>query len=168
MLIVALLIIGIASRFVIEVPNFTPIAAIALLGGAYLSRRIAILLPLAIIMISDLMIGLHDTMVYVWTGFIAITLLGIWLRGKTDISNIFFAGFAASLGFYLLTNLGVWMVGGLYPKTLAGLMDCYAAGIPFFRNFLISTAAYSLLFFGTYEWVKNRLATRVDPQILAV
>jgi hypothetical protein len=52
--------------------------------------------------------------------------------------------------FFLVTNFAVWAgnAGHAYPRTAAGLAECYTLGIPFFRNTLLGDAAYATILFG--------------------
>jgi hypothetical protein len=156
MLAIILLIIGIVCRFVFDIPNFTPIAAIALFGATHLSKKYAVIIPLAIIMISDLMIGLHETVFFTWGSILLISFLSLKFREKVSFKNVAVYSLLASIFFFVVTNFGVWIAGLWYPRTFAGLADCFAMGLPFFRNFLLGTVAYSLALFGIYDFVKAR------------
>ena len=59
--------------------------------------------------------------------------------------------------FFIVTNFGVWLVGNLYPKTLAGLAGCYVAAIPFFRNTLAGNVVYTLVLFGGFALAQRYL-----------
>lgn len=152
MLALSLIVVGILLRLAPHAPNFTPVAAIALFGGAYLNKRYALIIPLVLMMVSDLIIGMHNVVLFTWTGFLFAAILGLWLREKKGISRIVVASLGSSIIFYLISNLGVWAMGW-YPKTLKGLMDCYIMGLPFIRNFTAATLLYVFVFFGAYEAV---------------
>ncbi len=150
MLAVILMMFGILFRIIPHAPNFTPVAAIALFGATFLpNRRLALIMPLALIMISDLFIGLHDIVIFTWGSVVLVSLIGLALRQRQKTTTVVFGSLASSVAFYLVTNFGVW-AAGWYPPTAQGLLQCYAAGIPFFRNFLAGTLIYSAAFFGTY------------------
>ena len=87
MLALILLIIGIVCRFVFDIPNFTPIAAIALFGAMHLSKKYAVIIPLAIIMISDLMLGLHETVFFTWGSILLISFLSLKFREKVSFKR---------------------------------------------------------------------------------
>jgi len=150
------LIIGLAvlARLVPHVPNFTPIAAMALFGGAYLNRRYAILVPLAALLLSDLFIGFYSplVMVSVYGSFVLTGVVGLWLKKRRNPKNVIFAAIGASVLFFLVTNFAVWL-GGWYPKNLAGLLECYTMALPFFRNTILGNLFYTGVFFGGYELV---------------
>ena len=58
--------------------------------------------------------------------------------------------------FFLITNLAVWASGGIYPRTMVGLMECYTAAIPFFRNSLFGDCCYSFVLFGAWALAETR------------
>ena len=106
------------TRLVPHLPNFTPVTAIALFGGLYISNKIlAYALPLTIMFISDIFLGFSSPL-FVYSGFMLVTLIGT-LRKKPNILTIFMG----SLSFFIVTNFGVWLLG--YPKTWTGLVECY-------------------------------------------
>lgn len=148
-----------ASRLLPHPPNATPMAAMALFGGAYLAdRRLALLLPLAAMLASDLVLGLHALLPVVYGAFAVIVWLGTRLAGRITPLRVAGATLAGSVLFFVLTNFGVWAWGGLYPRTAAGLVAAYVAAIPFFRNTLLGDAAYALLLFGGYALLERTLA----------
>jgi len=164
MLVFSLIIIGILLRFAPHAPNFTPIAAIALFGGAYLSKKHALIVPLALMIISDLFIGMHNVVVFTWGGFLLTSILGFSLKKHKSVYKIAGLSVVSAFLFYLISNFGVWMMGW-YPRNLKGLIDCYVMALPFLRNFAASTLIYSAVFFGSYELVarlvKNTKFSRV-------
>ncbi len=150
-----LVIITIAAvlRLLPHPPNIAPIAAMALFGGAYLDKKYAIIIPLLALFFSDLFLGFYgmEKMVFVYGSFLLIGCIGIWLKKHKKTTNIIIATLLSSLLFYLITNFGVWLIGTMYPKTFSGLIDCFVAAIPFFRNTLIGDFLYTGLFFMGYE-----------------
>ncbi len=148
------------------IPNFAPIGAMALFGGAYLSnKRLAIILPLIAMFISDLFLELHDTMLYVYISFALITLIGVAIRNSVSTGTVVIASLLSSVLFFLLTNFGVWLQGTLYPRSLGGLIECYAAAIPFYRHnlfgsFALNTVMGDLFFngilFGSFYLARQR------------
>ncbi len=157
MLAFLLLLIGIASRFIIHIPNFTPIVALALFSGAYLPKRTAVLFPLALMIISDLFIGLHETILFTWGSVVVISILGFWLRHNRNPINILSTSLFSAVFFFLVTNFGTWLMSNLYPRTLSGLQECFILAVPFFRATLSSTIVYSFAIFGLYELVAVRI-----------
>jgi hypothetical protein len=70
---------------------------------------------------------------------------------------------ASSVLFFVLTNFGVWAFDALYPKTLEGLMACYVAAIPFFRNTLLGDLSYTVVLFGGFALLERRIPVLRDP-----
>jgi len=162
MLAFLLLFVGILSRLVLHTPNFTPVIALALFGGSFLKKKYALLLPLLLMMISDIIIGLHGTILFTWGSVLLIAAIGIRLRARRDIRMFLSSGIVSALLFFIITNFGAWLT--MYPHTFEGLKTCYIAAIPFFRMTLISTLVYGGIFYGLYEILaslikKTRFAT---------
>jgi hypothetical protein len=146
-----------ASRLIPHPPNFTPIAALALFGGAsFASKRAAFLVPLAGLLLSDLVLGWYALMPVVYASFAIIVCLGFWVRRSSSIGRITGATVAGAVLFFVLTNLGVWGLDTLYPRTLAGFAGCYVAAIPFFGNTLVSDLLYSAVLFGGLALAEKR------------
>lgn len=162
-----------AMRLVPHPPNMTPIAAMALFGGVYFAnKRMALLIPLTAMYLSDLALGLfvydfgffHGFMPFVYASFVVTVCLGFLLRRRITPLMVGGAALTGSVMFFIITNFGAWLVGNLYPKTFAGLVGCYVAAIPFFRNSLAGDAFYALLFFGGFAMAQRYLpALRAEP-----
>lgn len=148
-----LIVMATASRLLPHPANFTPVGAVALLGGTYLPKRLALVLPLAVLLLSDLLIGFYtwQVMVSVYLGFLVYGLAGLWIRKNYTIKRLIVATLAASVFFFLLTNAAVWAFTPLYPKTLGGLGASYTMALPFFRNSLLGDIFYTTALFGIYE-----------------
>lgn len=139
-------------------PNFAPIAAMALFGGAYFNKKsFAFAIPLLAMFVTDAIIGFYSYAWMVYISFALIVLLGIVMLKKVSVKNVVLASVTASVSFFVITNFGVWMLGTLYPKTPAGLMESYIAAIPFFQNSLIGDLFFSGVMFGVYELVKHKV-----------
>lgn len=136
-----------------HVPNMAPVAAIALFAGAYLDRRVVPWVPLAIMIASDLIIGLHDVVFYTWGAFLLIGFMGIWLKKRRTPANILAATAFSALVFFVISNFGVWLAW--YPHTWEGLSACYIKAIPFFRNTMIGNLFFALVLFGSYELARK-------------
>jgi LPXTG-motif cell wall-anchored protein len=156
MLALILVALAIVFRFIPHIANFTPILAIALFGGAYLNKKYALILPLAFMMVTDLFLGMHNTIIFTWGSILLISGLGMLLRQKKNTFNITLSTFASAMLFFIVTNFGVWVMGW-YPRTLEGLINCYTLAIPFFRTTLASTLLYSFVLFGIYELVARKV-----------
>ncbi len=142
---------AVALRLLPHPANVSPIAALALFGGAYLGRKYAIVIPLIAMLVSDLFLGFHASMPLVYIGFFLTGIIGIWLSKRKTIAFVASGTLFSSLLFYILTNFNYWYATSLYPKNIAGLYQSYFNALPFFRNSLIGDLFYVGLFFGAYE-----------------
>ena len=152
--------------------NVTPIGAMFLFSGAtFRSKRDALLVPLAALLISDYAVihflyhGQYRWFSpFTWIGFLLVGLIGWTLRSRTSVARVAAASLAGSVTFFLISNFGVWTGGKLYPLTLEGLAACYVAALPFFRNSLFGDLFFSALMFGSYYWLQQRqLAPAREP-----
>lgn len=154
MLTYLLILLGTLARFLPHLPNFVPVTAIILFSGYRLRKRDAFLVPLATMLVSDYFLGGYYgvTMFYVYGSYLLIGLIGLFLRRHRGFFPITLATVSSSLIFYIVTNFGVWANPlFFYPRTMAGLIECYVAGLPFFRNTLLGDLFYSAAIFGLYE-----------------
>ncbi len=160
----SLIIFAIAMfRLLPHPPNVSPVAAMALFGGAYFSdKRVAFLVPFLALLLSDLLLGLHDTMVYVYAGFALTVVIGFWISKNLNISRIALAAVGSSVLFFMITNFGAWFTSGLYPMTIDGLMQAYVAAIPFFQNSLLGNLVFTALLFGGYAALQRNVPALVD------
>lgn len=163
--ILTLIAVAALSRLIPHAPNFTAVGAIALFSGAKLtSDWKAFLIPVAALWLSDLLINniiyaqYYDSFMFFTGGFIymasALVLavaVGRLLLQTPSFIRIAGASLLSSVLFFLISNFGVWIsVSSGYPASVTGLLMCYEAAIPFFRNELVATLLYSGVFFGAY------------------
>lgn len=162
----AIIVIAAASlRFLPQPPNFTPIAALALFSGVFLRNRFwALAAPLCVLLVTDLFLGWHNTIPYVYGAFLLIVLIGRALKSHVSIGYVAGGGIAGSLLFFVITNFGVWLSGTMYPPTWEGLAAAYIAAIPFFHNMLISTLFYSAVFFGIFHLAEHWIPSVRDER----
>lgn len=154
-----LILIAVVLRIVPHPANFAPVAAIAIFGGAVLPRKLALWVPLAAMVISDMVIGFYALMPVIWTCYLLIALASsTWLR-KPTLAKGALLTVGASVGFFVITNFAVWMASGMYDHTLAGLSQCYAMALPFFRNTLLSDAVYTSALFAAYSLARTPAAS---------
>ncbi len=147
-----LLVIGVSYRFFPHPPNFAPIAAISLFSGFFF-RRYFILIPIIIMLISDIFIGFYDwkMMVAVYFSFVLIALMGILMRKNKSVISMVGLSLSGSLLFFILTNFAVWLFGNWYSHDFEGLAKCFALAVPFFKNTLAGDLFYASIIFGCYE-----------------
>lgn len=158
---ICLIAIVISLRVLPHPDNFAPVAAAAIFGGAILPRRFALWVPLAGMVISDLIIGLHDLVLLTWGCYGLFALASsYWLRQRTLV-RVGAITLSASLIFFIVTNFGVWVTSGMYAHTWSGLLRCYELALPFFRNTLLSDLFYTAVLFGGYS-----LATKAGRRLI--
>lgn len=132
--------------------NVTPIGALGLFAGCHVRKQGFLLLPVAAAFFADLTtVGIYSVLImfFVYSGHLLSSLCGrYFVRDRTVVMGLPVAVIAASLGFYLLSNIGNWWV--YQPHTWAGLLECYALGLPYLMRTLLGNALYAALFFGVY------------------
>jgi hypothetical protein len=161
------------SRLLPHPPNFAPIAAMALFGGAcFREKTWRFGVPMLAMILSDIaidlqLIDLHWYMpvgystlssawgweklfekILIYSAFALSVGLGSWLQRRRTLAPIAGATLASSLLFFIVTNFGAWVVDA-YPRTLWGLKECYEAGLPFWRDgTLLGDVFYATVLFG--------------------
>jgi len=161
--ILALIVLAAVLRVFGGLPyNFTPVAAIALFGGAMLSNRaLGFIAPLSIMLISDLFIGFHSSMFAVYAALIGVVAIGQVVRKNPTILRALGGALAGSVLFFLVTNAASWLVLPQYTKDLSGLFNSYVAGVPFFRGTLMGDLLFTSIFFGSYKLAEYRFPSLV-------
>ena len=151
--------------------NFSPILPLCIFGAACFAKRtVAYLAPLAIYLAGDLGIwaisGRADWAFYAdqpvtYLSVILVVSCGFIARSQRSSGRIAVAGLGSAVVFFVVSNFGTWALGTTYPKTWAGLVECYVMAIPFFRNTVISMGVFLPLLF-------SRLALRSPAPAAAV
>ncbi|MCB9192247.1 MAG: hypothetical protein H6602_11330 [Flavobacteriales bacterium] len=137
--------------------NFTPVAAMALFGGAMFSNRVlAFVLPLAVMLISDVFIGFHNSLFAVYAAFILIVLIGRVIFTDPSMLKAIGGALVGSVLFFFITNASAWWVLPEYTKDLSGLISSYIAGLPFFRGTLVGDILFTAVFFGSFKLAEIR------------
>lgn len=156
-------------------PNVEFVTTATLLAAFYLSRKWAIITPLVIMVITDIVMGNTSIFIFTWSGYVMIGLMGYYIQ-KFRIKSLELIvidrvikatgfGLAASLWFYLWTNFGVWLLDswGMYPKTITGLINCYILAFPFFKYNLIGNLIFIPMSFGIVEFGKVFILRTIRP-----
>jgi hypothetical protein len=147
--VLAMIALAAALRVMPHPWNFTPVGAMALFSGAVIkNRRVAFLFPLVALFAGDLFIGFHKLMPLVYASFLIDVALGCWIRNRRTLARIGGITLLGAIQFFLVTNFGVWAFLDGFPRTAAGLIACYVAGLPLLLNTLAGDAFYATLFFG--------------------
>jgi len=158
-----LVVFGVIMRLLPHPANLAPVGAIALFGGAVLPRKLGWWLPLAIMIVSDLLLGFYNGIIFTWAGFLLVGLFGMALRNQSNLFRIPFGALGGAVIFFIVSNLGVWAQGQMYAHTWAGLVQCYEMALPFFRNTFFGDFLYAWLLFGIYA-LSLRFVPSSEPE----
>ncbi|MFO0916172.1 MAG: DUF6580 family putative transport protein [Pirellulales bacterium] len=169
LLCVGLVVFGVMARVVLqEIPNFAPVAGLALFAGYVCrSRRLAVTVPLAIMLISDQWNGGYEWQLRVAVyGLLALPAVwgptlrtlsqsladrrGAWGRSLA-CGAIGSSALAGSVLFFVGSNVAVWATASWYPSTAAGLAECLLNGLPFFRYTLLGDLTFALGSFAAWQ-----------------
>tara|TARA_Y100000994_G_scaffold155153_1_gene127082 strand:- start:1538 stop:2044 length:507 start_codon:yes stop_codon:yes gene_type:complete len=151
------ILVGVLTRIIPHPPNFTAIGAIALFGGAFfVDKKLSFLIPISIMLISDFLLG-YQMILSVYISFLIMVFLGFRLAKKHTTIKIINTSIIASIIFFIITNLSVFLTSALYSKNVLGLIECYTLAIPFFMNTLVANIFYSILMFNAFSFVKKRI-----------
>lgn len=155
--------------------GFSPVLAIALFSGYVFQKKEGFFaLPLLSLLLSDLFIqGLYQQGIFEYPGIyggqwknylllLSATLLGALLRGRS-YRSLTLGALAAPTFFFILSNFMVWLAAAetVYPKTAGGLVICYTAGLPFYRNSLLGTFVFLPVILILFNYLERRKATLV-------
>lgn len=144
---------GTLSRLIPHQWNFAPVTAIAIFSAVYLSKKEAIILPLVIRFISDLILGFFSwpIMVGVYIAHIFGVLMGLWFKQKKSAFRLIAAPVFSALFFFLLTNFA--FLYAQYPHNFDGVLLAYSYGLPFLRGTLVGDLFFSVSMIAIGEWV---------------
>jgi hypothetical protein len=167
-----LITVCILLRFVPHPADLSPVFGTLLFSGCRLRGKQSVWFPLAIIVSSDFVltpvvyhthIGISQLLT--WVAFSIVAMCGWLLREHVTFSRLAACSILAPTAFWIVANFGVWASGTMYARNLSGLVACYIAAVPFYKNALVSTVAVVVLLFAAEEIVNltpvgraNRLA----------
>lgn len=158
----SLIILAVSTRWLPHTFNFTPVLAIALFSGMYVSNRfLAFLIPALILLLSDAFLGFYSgtLMLAVYGSYALIVGLGVLSKKGGAPLKLLGTSVSSAVIFFMVTNCAVWVLatnesgGAVYGRSLAGLLECYTLALPFFRATLISTVSMSFILVGGYELI---------------
>jgi len=152
----------VAGRLLPHSSNMVPVAGAALFSGFLFRRRlVGLAVPIVGLLVSDLVIGFYDwqVMVAVYVGLTLPVLLAP-LLSRLTVLRLLGCCLVASIMHFVMTNAAVWAFQSIYEHNFAGLVKCFAAAIPSFRNEFAGDLAWTAAFFGTYAIVSAWLMHR--------
>jgi hypothetical protein len=140
--------------------NFAPVAAVALCGGMYLPRRLAFIVPLGAMLVSDVVLNWHlgyplvsPEMISRYFALVIAVGIGAALQNRPSLTTALPAALLSSLIFYIVTNTSSWLGSPQYAHTVTGWLQALTTGLPgyeptwmFFRSTIISDIAFTALF----------------------
>jgi hypothetical protein len=161
--------------------NFAPMAAIALCGAAYFPARYKFTVPLIARFISDVVLNMHygfslfsPFVASHYLGFALVGGLGLLLRNRASLKTLLPASLAASLIFYVVTNIVSWAFDPGYVKNFGGLLQALTVGLPaysatptwmFFRNSAVSDLLFTGLFILCMHWGRTPAPARASSAL---
>ena len=159
--------------------GFAPQIAMALFAGSIVkNKKFSFLLPLFSMLISDIIYevlfeyslspvpGFYSGQFLNYLLFVGLTVVGFAVN-QTKPIQILAGAIASTTLYFMLSNFAVWIGGGLditnlpYPKTMTGLLHCYAEAIPFYRGSLYATLIFSAVLFGGYFLINKYLMQKL-------
>lgn len=150
-LIILFILISVWFRLIPHLPNFTPVTSLALFSGLMLKRKwLSIGIPLVAMMLSDLVLGFSSISIWVYLGFVLVTIIG-WFLNVMNVKSILLS----SLVFFIVSNFGAWLIG--YPHTIEGLVMCYTLAIPFFGYSILGDLFWGYTFKYSYKLLENKI-----------
>jgi len=167
LIIIAMIFVAAFARLIPHAPNFTPVGAMALFAGAFISSRVlAYIAPLLALLISDMLIGFYGyEMIPVYIAFVLIIMIGSLMKNNKGILRVGAASLSSSILFYLITNFTLFYPSFLYPRTAEGVITSYIAGIPFFNNAIAGDLFYNAILFGSFYLVSINVPSLVKEKV---
>lgn len=156
-----LILLSIVGRLIPHPANVTPVGAMALVGGAKLSKLWRWATPFIALVLSDVLLQLFFNTPafslvtpFIYASFAINILLGSKIQGEKKYLKLGCLSLIGGLQFFAISNFGVWVEGLLYPKTVAGLLQCYTMALPYLRNTILGDLGWSLGLFVMIERVQ--------------
>jgi hypothetical protein len=177
---VVLVVIAALYRIIPNRPGgFAPQIAMALFAGSVVTnKKISFLFPLLSMLVSDALYqvlyvnhltsipGFYSGQVTNYLLFVALTIVGFGVN-KNKVAHIFGGSLAVATIYFLASNFLVWNSGGFginnlpYANNIAGLLECYTAGIPFYLNSIYATLIFSTVLFGANYFIGKTVLSKV-------
>ncbi len=146
------MLLSVLMRVLPHIPNVAPITGLALFSGVTQKSKKTLLIPLMAMFVSDIFLGFHSTVPFVYGSFLLISVIGRVIKNRVTFVNLSLISIFSSFLFFLITNFGVWLTSSMYTKNVSVLIGTYVMGIPFFRNTLIGDFVFTMFFFYGYKY----------------
>jgi hypothetical protein len=171
LLVACLVALVFVARLIPHAPNFTPVVAAALFAGTvFRSRALALIVPIAAMLLSDLVLGSEDWRIraVIYAALVLPVALGIWGRRFRPIVALLPLALASSLLFFAASNLAVWAFSGMYALDFKGLVQCYVLALPFLQNTVMGDVVWTAVLFGSWwmvqHWIPAARTATAKPQ----
>lgn len=147
---IVLVLVGAASRLLHLPPNIAAVTGVTIFAGfAIRNIWLALAVPIAAMALADVVLGWYPDMAFTYVGMALGVFIARGLLHPLTPLRLVGATFAASLGFFLISNFGVF-AGGYYGYSPEGLVACYVAALPFWQSSLIADFTSTALVFAIY------------------
>lgn len=157
----AAILIAVLSRLTNHHWNFTAAGAAAFAFALlFPNDKKMFFIPLVSLFISDLFLGFHDTMLFVYGGYVLALVPFMLMASESSKLQKVLTVLSGSLIFFVVSNFGVWLAGQLYPQTVAGLIETYVMGLPFYRNQFLSDVLLTPALFYSFKMMSDQLAAK--------
>ncbi len=161
---ILMILVAAFSRILPHPPNFNPVLAISLFSGAYLlDKRLAFLIPLLGMLLSDLVIGFHDLLPVVYALMALFVYFGTRLSRSISVAKTAGTALVSSILFFGITNFAVWLTSGMYSLDLSGLSLCFSMALPFFQNSILGDFVYTGILFGSMAVLEKTAFQNLVP-----
>jgi len=153
---IALTILSALGRLLPHPPNVTPVGSSSLFAGARVNGWMAYLLPILVMVVTDPLVGGYTRSTpVIYLSFLISVWIGRRIANSDSAMRIGTACVLCSLQFFVLTNFSTWAFGTMYAKSVAGLVACYVAALPFYGLTILGDVVFTAAIFGL-----NYLLTR--------
>lgn len=159
--------IAMVSRWLPHPPNFTAMSGFFFVSGMLAVRhKWIILAAFAPMIISDVLLETYPGLEFVYVGHLVVLLAGLWFgsRFARQYLPFFVFNLSSALIFFVLSNLGVWWSAGIYPRTSAGLVECFLMALPFFHQNVLAQLVFAGVFVAGFYWVASKVLASQQQQ----
>jgi len=155
---IALTILSALGRLLPHPPNVTPVGSSSLFAGARVNGWMAYLLPILVMVVTDPLVGGYTRSTpVIYLAFLISVWIGRRLATSDSVLRIGTACVLCSLQFFVLTNFATWAFGTMYAKSVAGLVGCYVAALPFYGLTMLGDVVFTAAIFGLHYLLTRAL-----------
>ena len=154
----SIIFLGFFLRLYTLIPNFTPVFSMCMFSGMMFKKsKKMFLVPLLAMFVTDMILGFHNTIFFVYFALLIVIYIGYLNTSKSSLKVVIPSSFVSNIAFFVITNFGVWLMQiGFYEKSLPGLIACYVAAIPFFKNALLSNLLFTPILLYSYKYIEKK------------